>query len=178
MLRKPVTWIAVSLLAAFGLYWFAPWKLFTTKTVHEALTQPVASAPASISTSAPASTSASSSASSSAAPSPVAGPVILAHGEFVSHEHPTSGTARIVRTADGARRLELVGLATSDGPDVRVWLTDGSAKPGAYLELGRLKGNRGDQAYPIPADADLTAFRGVDIWCVRFSVSFGAAELR
>jgi hypothetical protein len=174
MLRKPVTWIAVSLLAAFGLYWFAPWKLFTTKTVHETLTQPVASAPASIS----ASVSASTSASTSAAPSPVAGPVILAQGAFVSHEHPTSGTARIVRTVDGARRLELAGLATSDGPDVRVWLTDGSAKPGAYLELGRLKGNRGDQAYPIPADADLTAFRSVDIWCARFSVSFGAAELR
>ena len=48
---------------------------------------------------------------------------------------------------------------------------------GAYLELGKLKGNRGNQVYPIPASADLGAYRSVTIWCIRFSVSFGAATL-
>jgi hypothetical protein len=46
------------------------------------------------------------------------------------------------------------------------------------VELGKLKGNRGDQVYPIAADVDLSAYRSVTIWCKRFSVSFGAAELR
>src|SRR6266511_2967793 len=126
----------------------------------------------------------SSPASGAAAP---AGPVVLAQGTFVSHEHATTGTARIVRAADGTRQLELAGLATSDGPDLRVWLTDRPVTPGLsgaggfdkgrYLELGHLKGNRGDQVYPIPAGADLTGYRSLSIWCIRFSVSFGAAEL-
>jgi hypothetical protein len=103
---------------------------------------------------------------------------VVATGAFVSHEHPTSGTAQVVRAADGSHRLELVGLSTSDGPDLRVWLSDRPATAdGRHVELGRLKGNRGDQAYPIPAGTDLAAYRTVTIWCIRFSVSFGAATL-
>jgi hypothetical protein len=48
---------------------------------------------------------------------------------------------------------------------------------GAYVDLGRLKGNRGDQNYPVPADVDLGRYRSVTIWCDRFNVSFGAAAL-
>ena len=48
---------------------------------------------------------------------------------------------------------------------------------GAHLEPGKLKGNRGDQVYPIPASADLAQYRSVTIWCIRCSVSFGAATL-
>jgi len=174
MLRRPLTWVVIGVLAVaagFGLYWFAPWKLFTSTTVHDTLSAPIASS--------------SAPAAPSGAPSLApAGPVVLAEGSFVTHEHATTGTARIVRTPDGASRLELVNLATSDGPDLRVWLTDQpvSAKmdgfdKGKYLELGRLKGNRGDQVYPIPAGTDLSGYRSVTIWCIRFSVSFGAAPL-
>lgn len=45
MTRKPLTWFVVAVLAAgvgFGLYWFAPWRLFTDTTVREALTVPEA----------------------------------------------------------------------------------------------------------------------------------------
>jgi hypothetical protein len=171
MFRRPLTWVIIGVVVAgtaFGLYWFAPWKLFTTTTVHDTVSSPAPVA----SPSAGASTTAG--ATSAAAP---AGPVVLAQGTFVSHDHSTTGTARIVRGPDGSRRLELVGLATSDGPDVRVWLTDAAPKPVKYLELGKLKGNRGDQVYPIPAEADLSPYRHVSIWCARFSVSFGAAQL-
>ena len=94
---------------------------------------------------------------------------------------------RVVRLPDGTHRLEIEGLDTSDGPDLRVWLTDqavvaGKAgwqvfDDGRHVELGKLKGNKGDQVYPIPASADLAALRSVTIWCKRFSVSFGAARL-
>jgi hypothetical protein len=113
--------------------------------------------------------------------------VLVASGDFITHEHETSGAARIVRDTDGGYRLELVGLRTSNGPDLRVWLTDqpvleGTAgwrvfDDGEWVELGRLKGNRGDQAYRIPADVDPDQFDSVSIWCKRFSVSFGAAPL-
>jgi len=163
-------------LVAAALYWFAPWKLFTTTTVDDALALPAESVTA---TPRPA-------ASGSVSTSP-AGPVVLAEGRFVSHEHRTSGSARIVRTLDGHRQLELLALSTSDGPDLRVWLTDRPVVPGldgayafddgAHHELGKLKGNRGNQVYPLPDDLDLSNVRSVTIWCARFAVSFGAAEL-
>ena len=45
------------------------------------------------------------------------------------------------------------------------------------LELGKLKGNEGDQNYEIPAGTDLTKFRTVSIYCERFNANFGAAPL-
>ena len=47
----------------------------------------------------------------------------------------------------------------------------------AIAASGSLKGNHGNQNYPIPADLRLEDFRSVAIWCDRFNVSFGAAEL-
>lgn len=115
------------------------------------------------------------------------GPVVVRQGEFVSHEHRTRGLARLVRKPDGSHLLELVGLDTSNGPDLRVRLSDQPVLPGAdgwhvfddgkWVELGRLKGNRGDQAYPVPPGTDLDALDSVTVWCKRFSVSFGAAAL-
>jgi hypothetical protein len=46
------------------------------------------------------------------------------------------------------------------------------------VNLGRLKGNQGNQNYRIPADVDLSRYTSVSIWCDRFNVSFGAAELK
>jgi hypothetical protein len=160
-----------------GLYWFAPWKLFTNTTVRDPLALPAAES------SSGATPTASTAPTGPSTPAPNA-PVVLVRGTFVSHEHPTTGTARVVRNPDGTQHLELVGLSTSDGPDLRVWLTDqavtGEAHGfdrGRYLELGRLKGNHGDQVYAIPANTDLGSYRSVAIWCLRFSVSFGDAEL-
>lgn len=123
------------------------------------------------------------------APTPAA-PVatVLAGGELITHEHKTSGTVRIVRLADGRRVLTLENLSTSDGPALHVWLTDAPVidgedgwkvfDDGRYTDLGALKGNRGNQVYPLPADLDLSQYSSVSIWCERFSVSFGAAEVR
>ena len=49
---------------------------------------------------------------------------------------------------------------------------------GRYVDLGRLKGNRGSQNYELPDSVDLRRLTGLSIWCDRFNVSFGAAELR
>ncbi|MEU6075657.1 DM13 domain-containing protein [Micromonospora sp. NPDC047074] len=176
LFRAPLTWVVVVVLAAgstFGLYWFQPWKLVTDAEVDEALSS-VAPTPVPIG-------------SATRAPATPAGPVLVGQGDFVTHEHDTSGSARIVRRPDGRHRLELVGLATSNGPDLRVWLTDQPVRNGTagwrvfddgrWVELGRLKGNRGDQGYDIPADVDLTGLTSVSIWCKRFAVSFGAAPL-
>jgi hypothetical protein len=174
--RKPLTWVVVGVLAiggAAGLYWFQPWKLFTSKTVNEALP-----------TVAPPTTAGPTTPGATAAPP---GNRLLAEGPLITHEHDTSGTARLIRLADGRTQLALVDLDTSNGPDLHVWLTDqpvikGTAgwfvfDDGRYVELGRLKGNLGNQVYDVPAGTDLNGLTSVSIWCKQFRVSFGAAEL-
>lgn len=166
--------------AGLGLYWFQPWKLWVDEEVREEL--PAAAA-------APASRQPSAAASSGAptSPAPAPEPRTVADGELVTHEHRTTGTARVLRLADGSHVLRFEGLNTSNGPDLHVWLTDapvieGKAgwhvfDDGDHVSLGKLKGNKGDQNYPLPAGVDPADFSSVTIWCDRFDVSFGAAEL-
>jgi hypothetical protein len=177
LLTRPITWLVVAVLGIGGagaLYWFQPWRLFTGTVVAETLSTVPSTAPRT-----PGAPSASA---------PEVSPVVIAEGSFVTHEHDTSGTARIVRHPDGSHQLELAGLDTSDGPDLRVWLTDQRVTGGVagwrvfddgeHAELGKLKGNHGDQVYRIADGVDPEMFRSVSIWCKRFAVSFGAAEFR
>ena len=110
---------------------------------------------------------------------------VLATGEFEDGEHGTSGTARVLELADGRRFVRFEDLATSDGPDLHVWVTDqssggewGSYDDGRYVRLGDLKATHGNQNYEIPDDADLEGIRSVVIWCDRFNVAFGTAPVR
>jgi electron transfer DM13 len=179
LLRKPLVQallIAGAAALAVALYLFQPWLIFTDNTVNE-------SGP----------TGAGAPAQPGAVPQGggqgggQAGPRVLASGDFISHEHGTSGTAKVIRLADGKRVLRLENLDTSNGPDLKVWLSDQPVKKGtggwfvfddgAYVELGSLKGNKGNQNYTIPAGADLDKLTSVTIWCKRFHVSFGAAAL-
>lgn len=152
-----VVTVCLVAVVAVGLYLFQPWRLFTTVTVDEA---PVVAA--------------------DGAPPPV-----IAEGVFLSHEHATSGSAQLQRTDAGTIVLRITDLRTSDGPALRVWLTDQPViaddwhnfDDGAHIDLGALKGNEGNQNYELPADTDLATVRSVSIWCERFHVSFGAAPL-
>ena len=115
------------------------------------------------------------------------GPVQLLTGELLSHEHQTSGTVRLVELPDGRRVVTLENLATSNGPDVHVWLAKAAVQSGEnswyvfddqeHVDLGKLKGNLGNQVYAVPDDLELTDYGSVSLWCERFSVSFGAAAL-
>src|SRR5689334_16021675 len=108
----------------------------------------------------------------------------LATGQFHSGAHETKGVATVFQLADGKKTLRLTNFATSNGPDVHVYLVAATdAKDNAavttagFVDLGSLKGNIGDQNYELPANADLAKYRAVTIWCKRFSVNFGTAPL-
>lgn len=119
---------------------------------------------------------------------PPAEPAVLARGGLISHEHATTGEVQVLRLPDGTRVLRLAGLATSNGPDLKVWITDAPVLPGRdgwgvfddgrWADLGALKGNLGSSNYALPAEVDLAELSSVSIWCDRFNVSFGAAALR
>ena len=173
------SWIVGSLVAVVSALVIValitrPWLAFIDVAVDDTL-------PSSVPTSIP-----SPGATDAPAEEP-AGPIDLSSGTFVSHEHETTGTVRIVQNPDGTRVLAIENLSTTNGPDVRVWLSaadtveglDGWFLAGSadYLELGPIKGNLGNQLYDIPADADLSLYPSVSLWCVQFGVSFGGAQL-
>ena len=177
--------VLIAVAVVIGLLVFEPWKLFVDQRVNEAL--PTASSSGQPASPAPGGSATPATPGTGGNPAPMAAPTVLATGNFVSQEHETKGTATILRLADGQRILRLTDFETSNGPDLQVWLTDQPVQTdnegwflfddGEYTSLGGLKGNIGDQNYPIPADVNLADYRSVSIWCDRFSVSFGAAEL-
>ena len=141
---------------AIGWYAFRPELLFVNKTVNEEF--PGGAAMASIEKE----------------------PMAVTKGNFKGLAHETKGLASIYQLADGKRTLRLTEFETSNGPDVHVYLTAAEVEKGSdaikeagFVDLGSMKGNKGDQNYDIPVDADLNKYKNVTIWCARFSVNFG-----
>ena len=108
--------------------------------------------------------------------------VELLHGTVRAVGHDARGKAAVVRTSDGRRVLTLRDFRIDPGPQVRVWLVPRSAKgdgniPDDRKDLGRLKGNRGNQQYRIPGSVDLRKYRSVIFWCVPFTQTLARANL-
>jgi Electron transfer DM13 len=108
-------------------------------------------------------------------------------GNFHGQVHSTSGRASIYQVNGKDLVLRLTNFKTSNGPDVHVVLiaADDAKDNDNFLtnhiekvELGKLKGNEGDQNYEIPAGTDLAKFKTVVIYCERFNAAFGAAPLQ
>lgn len=110
---------------------------------------------------------------------------VLASGSFKDADfaHKGSGQATVVQLDTGPE-LQLSNFNVTNGPDLKVWLSAHEDPTSAtdvldneWLSLGPLKGNIGNQSYSIPADADLTKYKSVVIWCEQFSVLFSPASL-
>ena len=112
------------------------------------------------------------------------GPMVVTKGDFKGLAHKTKGVASVYQLPDGKRILRLTEFETSNGPDVHVYLTaanvdkgNDAIKEAGFIDLGSMKGNKGDQNYDIPADADLNKYKNITIWCARFGVNFATAPL-
>ena len=112
------------------------------------------------------------------------GSKVLAKGEFHNADKAGKGTATVYELANGKRVLRLSNFATDNGPDLHVRLIaaddakdTASVGKAEYVEVAKLKGNKGSQNYELPAKVDLGKYRVVSIWCNRFSVNFAAAPL-
>lgn len=159
MESKKILFGAVGVVA-LGIAWYAfrPELLFVNDTVSESLP--------------------------GVAQAQTSAPQAIAEGTFRGVAHETKGTAQIYQFPDGKRVLRFTGFETSNGPDVRVLLIAASdandndtVKNAGYVEVGKLKGNVGDQNYDLPAGVDLNKYKAVTIWCNRFSVNFATAPL-
>jgi hypothetical protein len=104
--------------------------------------------------------------------------VALGRGAFESAAHETTGKATLIELAEGGTVLTLTDFETDPGPDLRVYLVTGKVDElGDVVDLGALKGNRGDQQYGVKRSVDTERYRTVVIWCRAFSVAFGGARL-
>lgn len=178
---KLVIALAAVVVVAVAAFVFKPWLLFVNKTVDDHVPDVVTSAGMNkpdAQTDKPHGSSDKMEGSAR----------LTKQGSFVSHEHTTTGTASIVEdSATGKKQLVLTDLSTSNGPDVHVWLSkapvlegkDGWFEAGKHdhLDLGPIKGNRGNQVYDIPESTNIDEWTNATLWCEDFNVSFGAAEL-
>lgn len=123
---------------------------------------------------------------SAAEPMPAQSPGVLASGQFVDADavHKGSGTASLYALGNGDHLLRLENLRTTNGPALVVYLarheaprTASDVTEGGYLSLGKLKGNIGNQNYPVPSGTDVTQYHSVVIWCELFGVLFSPAAL-
>ena len=190
-----ISLVSVPLFVGAGTY-FQPWKLFTDTRVEEALPQVTETTVAPKDATpdkaderiAKKEAPLSSSKSATDSADVIESPEVLAEGKFITHEHETTGSVKILKYSDGTRILRIENLKTSNGPKLEVWLTDAPViegldgwrvfDDGKFINLGALKGNIGSQNYPIPSETNLDDYSSISIWCERFSVSFGAAALR
>ncbi len=120
-------------------------------------------------------------------PDPPAALEKLRTGSFRDQDnfHKGSGQATIYRGPDGSLLLRLEDLDVTNGPDLHVLLSphpdpsnSGEVKTPGYVDLGKLKGNRGNQNYPILEDIDVAAQGSVIIYCKPFKVVFSVASLQ
>ena len=90
--------------------------------------------------------------------------------------HNAEGVAKIIQLADGTDILRLENFKATNGPDLYVYLSTDKTNAD-IVNLGRLKGNIGNQNYLIPAGTDIKKYITALIWCRAFSVIFGSAQL-
>jgi hypothetical protein len=115
---------------------------------------------------------------------PADGFQLLANGMFQSVAHEGSGDVHIFTTggADSETIVRFENFDVLNGPDLRVLVSKNtdirsSDDLGDYIELGELKGNKGNQNYVVPDDVDINEYRSVVIYCKPFHVVFNSANL-
>ena len=117
---------------------------------------------------------------------PAAAPQVVARGEFVDADaiHKGSGQAIVYSLADDKHVVRFENFRTTNGPALVVYLARHSSPTEArhvtdsgFINLGKLKGNVGNQNYTIPADTDIGEYNSVVIWCELFDVLFSPAAL-
>jgi hypothetical protein len=99
-------------------------------------------------------------------------------GSFVgASDHITTGGVTVTKNYDGTATVVLDANFSLDGaPDPRV----GFGKDGEFValsDLGALQNLTGAQTYIVPASINVDDFNEVYIWCLKFGVPLGVAQI-
>lgn len=99
---------------------------------------------------------------------------LVSQGNFKSGAHTTSGVAKLYQQGNKYTLL-FENFKTDEGPDLKIYLAE-TTDAKNYIQLAELK-NTGTFFLTLPDDAKVNDRKQVLIWCKRFAVSFGSAEL-
>ena len=100
----------------------------------------------------------------------------IATGNFTSAVHTTTG--RVTWYQQGNKQyLYLTNFATDAGPDLKVYIAK-NTNGGSFVNIGNLASNTGNQVYEFTGNINPTEYPYILIWCQRFSVLFGSANIR
>lgn len=115
--------------------------------------------------------------------SPTLQPETPLEGNFKDGDsfHKGSGNVKVYTLADGNKTLRFENFSVTNGPDLFVYITnDPNTRNGleSFTNIGALKGNMGNQNYPLPQDVTITNGTKVLIWCRAFGALFAEAELK
>lgn len=90
--------------------------------------------------------------------------------------YTVTGNVRIYQK-DGKLILALENFKSSNGPDLRVYLSK-EAQPVNFIELGKLKSISGNQLYDISGNPDFDVYKFAIIHCQQFNRVFGFASIK
>ena len=102
--------------------------------------------------------------------------LVLARGEFVASAHDVEGEAKLIGLPNEKRILRFENFDTVNGPDLFIYLS-ADLEANDFINLGEIKGTKGNINYNIPEGTDIEKYNKVLVWCRAFSVLFSYAEL-
>ena len=172
LVRNQVVRVVISSAVAVALAWVLFANAYDDKKVVERLT---GLEPQTAAVTAPAATLDASTPATTASP---AVPIRVRSAALRGINHRASGTASIIRQADGTYVVGLEDIDIEPGPDYHVFIVPGTvSRPGdGAIELDKLRGNVGTQYYDVPRDVNPTDGEWtVLVWCRVFAVPIATA---
>lgn len=91
--------------------------------------------------------------------------------------HELSGDAAFLANSSNEYILRFENFSVVNGPDVNVYLSK-TAEFRDVIDLGDLKGTQGNINYQVPVNVDPGEYKFVLIWCAKYAVLFGYAEVK
>jgi hypothetical protein len=108
----------------------------------------------------------------------LAGEDIVASGSFKgASSHVTNGNVTIRKTADGVVVVLEDDFDFDGAPDPKL----GFGKDGRYdraSQISHLGSNKGRQVYEVPAHVEPEAYNEFYVWCEKYNVPLGVADLK
>lgn len=106
----------------------------------------------------------------------VAGQNLLLQGKFENAVHATSGVVKVYENKNKKRTLVLENFQTDAGPDLRIYLAEDRSVTN-FIQITD-KVQNGNISLEIPSGVDLTKQNHVLIWCRKYAVLFGFAQVK
>ncbi|MCH7850266.1 MAG: DM13 domain-containing protein [Nanoarchaeota archaeon] len=102
-------------------------------------------------------------------------PIMMSTFSGADSFHKVTGKAVILKS-DNQKFLRLENFESTNGPDLYVYLSK-DLDASDFVNLGKLKGNKGNQNYEIDNSINLEEYPYVLIYCKNFRVLFGSSKL-